>query len=119
MSDLTRLERAHKEWHRMVAELVSPPYSGEKEELEAIKPEIDAAAEKFRIEFIKDKDEAISFLSRNRLEVENFFGDLYFKFNTPDVYDCLYGYYERNFPSWPEEKIKQILKRKCNVEKMN
>ena len=119
MSKGTRLELAHKKWHNTVAKLVSPPYSGTPEEFKLIKPLHDKAAEDFCVEFLKDKDEAIEFLSHNRLEVENFFGDLYSKFNTPDVYDCLYNYYARNFPSWPSERIEGVLKAKCDVEKQN
>ena len=115
METKTRLEIAHKKWHKTVAELVSPPYTGTKEELDAIRPLVDEAAKGFCIEFLKDKNEAIEFLSRNRLEVENFFGDLYFKFNTPDVYECLYSYYQRNFPSWSSERIERILEDKCCV----
>jgi len=114
---MTRLELAHKIWHSTVAKLVSPPYMGTTQELEAIKPKIDEAAENFLIEFLKDKDEAICFLSRNRLEVENFFGDLYSKFTLPEVYDCLYNYYKRNFPSRPREEIEEILREKCTVVK--
>ena len=115
----TRLELAHKRWHSEVAKLVSPPYSGASEELEKIKPLLEKWQENFREEFLKDKDEAIKFLARNRLEVENLFADLYLTFNTPEVYDCLYNYYARNFPSWPQEKIEEILKQKCGIERQN
>lgn len=115
----TRLELAHKRWHSEVAKLVSPPYSGAPEEYKKIEPLHEKIVEIFREEFLKDKDEAIEFLSRNRLEVENFFGDLYLKFNTPEVYNCLYNYYARNFPSWPREKIEEILRNKCGVEELN
>lgn len=117
MADETRLELAHKRWHSTVARLVSPPYTGTPEEYAAIKPLADAAAEEFRLEFIKDKDEAIEFLGRNRLEVENFFGDLFERFRCREVYDALYGYYARNFPSRGEEKILEVLKRKCGIDK--
>ena len=36
-----------------------------------------------------------------------------------EVYDTLYNYYARNFPSWPREKIEKILKEKCGVEKLS
>ena len=113
----TRLELAHQKWHHRVAKLVSPPYSGTQEELAAINPLLEEAAEEFCIEFLKDKDEAIEFLQRNRLEVENFFGDLYEKFDTPDVYYCLYNYYARNFPNRPQAEIEKILREKCDVVK--
>ncbi len=116
--EMTRLELAHKEWHRTVAKLVSSPYTGTPEELEAIKPLVNEAQENFRIEFLKDKDEAIEFLQRNRLEVENFFGDLMLKYQTREVYDTLYNYYARNFPSWPREKIEEILRQKCGIERL-
>ncbi len=116
MQVTTRLELAHKRWHSTVAELVSPPYKGTPEEYKAIEPALNEAREKFRLEFLEDDSEAIEFLKRNRLEVENFFGDLYLKFNTPEVYEALYGYYARNFPSWPQEKIKEILRQKCGIE---
>ena len=113
----TRLESAHKRWHSEVARLVSPPYTGTPEEYKKIKPAVDAAAEEFRLEFLKDKDETIEFLSRNRLEVENFFGDLLQKFDCQEVYDTLYGYYERNFRrTWTREKIEEILRQKCGIE---
>ena len=117
MEDKTRLELAHKRWHKTVATLVSPPYTGAPDELEAIRPLVDKAAEEFCTELLKDKDEAIEFLSKNRLEVENFFGDLYLKFNTPDVYSCLFNYYARNFPSRKKEQIEEILERKCAIVK--
>ena len=113
----TRLEAAHKEWHREVARLVSPPYSGTPEELKKIKPYLEDARKKFQKEFLKDKDEAIEFLSRNRLEVENFFGDLMQRFECQEIYDTLYNYYARNFPSWPREKIEEILKNKCGIDR--
>lgn len=111
----TRLETAHKRWHGEVARLVSLRYTGTPEELKKIEPLLDRARELFCKEFLRDKDKAIEFLSRNRLEVENFFGDLYLKFNTPEVYDCLYNYYARNFPSRPKEEIEKILREKCDV----
>lgn len=114
----TRLELAHKRWHSEVAKLVSPPYSGTPEEYKLIEPLHEEIVEIFREEFLKDKDEALEFLSRNRLEVENFFGDLFDKYPTSEVYDTLYNYYARNFPSWPREKIEEILKEKCGVEKI-
>ncbi len=115
MSEMTRLELAHHKWHSEVAKLVSPPYKGTPEEYKKIKPIHDKLVEEFRIEFLKDKDEAIEFLRRNRLEVENFFGDLYLKFNTPDVYDCLYNYYARNDSRRTKEKIEEILREKCQI----
>jgi hypothetical protein len=114
----TRLELAHREWHSKVAKLVSPPYTGTPEELEAITPLLDQARDDFRCEFLRDKDEALDFLSRNRLEVENFFGDLMNKYNSREVYDVLYNYYARNHRSWPREKIEEILKAKCGIEKI-
>ena len=119
MEEKTRLELAHKRWHSTVAELVSPPYTGTPEELEAIKPLLDEARELFRAEFLKDKNDAIIFLKRNRLEVENFFGDLMQRFDCREIYDTLYNYYARNWPSWPGEKIEELLRRKCGVEKTN
>ena len=117
MESKTRLELAHKAWHASVAKLVSSPYTGAPEELEVIRPLVDEAADKFSAEFLKDKVEALEFLSRNRLEVENFFGDLYLKFPTPEVYECLYNYYARNFPSRSQEQIEEILREKCEVVK--
>ncbi len=115
MTNLTRLELAHKAWHSEVAQLVSPPYTGTLEELEMIKPLLEAGREKFREELLRNKDEAIEFLKRNRLEVENFFGELYERYKCQEVYDTLYNYYARNFPSWPKEKIEEILKQKCGI----
>lgn len=114
----TRLELAHREWHSKVAKLVSPPYTGTPEELEAITPLLDKARDDFRCEFLRDKDEALDFLSRNRLEVENFFGDLMNEYNSREVYDVLYNYYARNHRSWPREKIEEILNAKCGIEKI-
>ena len=116
-TDKTRLELAHIRWHSEIARLVSPPYTGEPEEYKRIEPILDRGRDVFREEFLKDKDEAIEFISRNRLEVENFFGDLFDKYPTSEVYDTLYNYYARNFPSWPREKIEEILRNKCGVEK--
>lgn len=116
-ADKTRLELAHKRWHSEVARLVSPPYTGTPEEYKEIEPALDAVVEEFRLEFLKDKDEAIAFLSRNRLEVENFFGDLMQRFDCREVYDALYGYYERNLRhTGSREKIEGILKEKCGIE---
>ena len=113
----TRLELAHKRWHSEVARLVSSPYTGTPEEYKKIEPALDAAVEKFRLEFLKDKDEAIEFLGRNRLEVENFFGDLMRKFDCQEVYDTLYGYYARNFRhTGTREKIEEVLRQKCGIE---
>ena len=113
----TRLELAHHKWHNTVAKLVSPPYSGETEELKAITPLVEAAQNKFRTEFLKDKKEAIEFISRNRLEVENFFGDLMIRFDDSEVYDAIYNYFKRNYPSKSKEEIELILKRKCGINK--
>ena len=113
----TRLELAHHKWHATVAKLVSPPYTAEPGELEAIKPLVESAQDEFRRELLKDKDEAIVFLLRNRLEVENFFGDLMAKFNSEDVYRAVYNYYARNFPSRSKEQIEEILKQKCGIKK--
>jgi hypothetical protein len=117
MAELTRLELAHKRWHSGVAKLVSPPYTGTPEELEKIKPILEEAREGFRKEFLMDKKEAIEFLSRNRLEVENFFGDLMLRYPCQEVYDTLYNYYARNFPSWQRERIEGIVYQKCGIEK--
>ncbi len=114
----TRLELAHKAWHSEVARLVAPPYKGTPEEYKKIEPALEAAVEKFRLEFLEDKDEAIEFLSRNRLEVENFFGELYERYNCQEIYDTLYNYYARNFPSWPRGRIEETLKLKCGIEKI-
>ena len=114
----TRLELAHKKWQHEVAMLVSPPYTGTFEELEKIKPLVKKEQEKFREELLKDKYEAIKFLDRNRLEVENFFGDLMLRYPCKEIYDTLYNYYARNWPSWPREKIEEILKQKCAIEKI-
>ena len=89
MKEMTRLELAHKRWHSEVAKLVSPPYKGTPEEYKKIEPRLDELADAFCEEFIKDKDEAIAFISRNRLEVENFFGDLMEKYPSKEVYDAL------------------------------
>ena len=113
----TRLELAHKKWHGEVARLVSPPYSGTPEEYKKIEPILEKGQQTFCKEFLENKDEAIEFLSRNRLEVENFFGDLMRRYPCKEVYDALYKYYARNHPSWPQEKIEEILKRKCGIEK--
>lgn len=114
---LTRLERAHEAWHNEVARLVSPPYSGTPEEYKKIEPQVDKAADAFCEEFLKDKDEAIAFISRNRLEVENFFGDLMRKYPEREVYDALYNYYARNDSRRTKEMIEEILKRKCGIER--
>ena len=111
-----RLELAHKRWHGEVAKLVSPPYKGTPEEYKKIEPRLDELADAFCEEFIKDKDEAIAFISRNRLEVENFFGDLMDKYPSKEVYDALYHYYYRNCPSRPKEEIERVLREKCGVE---
>ena len=119
MSENTRLELAHKAWQNTVASLVSPPFRGTPEEVSRIQPFIEEATETFRVAFLEDEEEAIAFLFRNRLEVENFFSDLYVKFHTPRVYHCIYNYYARNHPSWSREKIEQALEQKCNItEKM-
>ena len=119
MTEKNRLELAHKKWHREVAQLVSPPYSATPEELKRIEPLLEKGREIFREDFLKDKDEAIEFLQRNRLEVENFFGDLMLRYPCKEIYDTLYNYYARNFPSWPQETIEEILKQKCGVEKFD
>ena len=117
MAELTRLEIAHKTWHGTIATLVSPPFRATPEELQAIQPRVDEATENFRIAFLENEEETIAFLSRNRLEVENFFYDLYQKFHTPEVYSCLYNYYARNHPSWQREQVEQALEQKCNIRK--
>lgn len=118
MAELTRLELAHKRWHIEVAKLVSPPYTGTTEEYKRIEPLLEKGRGIFREEFLKDKNEAIEFLCRNRLEVENFFGDLMFRYPCEEVYETLYNYYARNFPSWPREKIEEILRQKCGIERL-
>lgn len=118
MAELTRLELAHKKWHHEVAKLVSPPYSGTPEEYKRIEPLLEMEREIFRGEFLTDKNEAIEFLQRNRLEVENFFGDLMLRYPCRAVYDTLYNYYARNFPSRPREKIEEILRQKCGIERL-
>ena len=82
------------------------------------KPQLKKGQELFCEELLKDKDEAIAFLGRNRLEVENFFGELMKRFPCREVYDALYNYYARNFPSRPREQIEEILRRKCGIEKL-
>ena len=62
----TRLELAHKKWHSEVAKLVSPPYTGAPEELKKIEPLLEEAGRFFCEELLKDKNEAIKFLERNR-----------------------------------------------------
>lgn len=116
-TDKTRLELAHIRWHSEIARLVSPPYTGEPEEYKRIEPILDRGRDVFREEFLKDKDEAIEFISRNRLEVENFFGDLMLCYPCKEVYDALYNYYARNHPSKPKETIEKILLEKCGIER--
>ena len=113
----TRLEIAHHKWHSTVAKLVSPPYTGSPEEFEVIKPLVEKAQDDFCVELLQDADEAIEFLSRNRLEVENFFGDLMRKFDSNEIYDALYNYYARNFPSRSRAEIEEILKIKCDIQR--
>ena len=112
----TRLEKAHHKWHSTIAKLVSVPYIGEEEELKSIIPLVEAAQNEFCKEFLKNKKEAIEFICRNRLEVENFFGNLMCKFNDSEVYDAIYNYYRRNHPSKSQEEIELILKRKCGID---
>ncbi len=113
MKSNTRLELAHKEWHHRMAELVSPPYAGTPEEYEEIKPGLDKAREAFLSELLEDQRELIEFLSENRIEVENFFADIMKHFHTDEIYDTIYNYYARNFPSRPKEEIDLIIKQKC------
>ncbi len=115
MENKTRLELAHAELHHKIASLVSPPYTGTLDEYNVIKPHLDEAAEKFRLELLKNEKEVIEFIGKNRLEVESFFGDIMNHFKSQEIHDAIYSYYARNFTKKSKEEIELIIKQRCGV----
>ncbi len=109
----TRLELAFKSYKKEIVRLVSPPYTGAPDECEKIKPSLDKAQAVFLAELLKNEKEAINFFAVNRLEMEWCFNHMLKQFKSPEVYNAVYSYYARNFPSWSKEKIEQIINQKC------
>ncbi len=111
MKNTTRLETAFKTYQREMVRLVSPPYTGAPGEYEQIKPKLEEARAVFLGELLKDEKEAIAFFSVNRLEMEWCFKDMLALFQSERVYDAVYNYYARNFPSKSPKEIELIVKR--------
>ncbi len=115
MNNKTRLELSFEKLRHQIAELVSPPYTGEPEQYEKIKPSLDRVREAFLSELLCDENEAIEFFSRNRIEMEWCFAEMMKHFKSENVYNAVYDYYARNFPSRTSEEIELIIKQKCGL----
>lgn len=109
-SNGTRLENAHASMHHKIAEMVSK--LGTKEiSLEELEDIAKALREKFEEELLKNEEEIIEFLKRNRLEIEAHWKAIIEHFNSKAIYQAIFDYYARNFYSRSRGEIIEICER--------
>lgn len=109
-SNGTRLENAHASMHQKIAEMVSKLQSKKLSQEELQKRE-KALREKFEEELLKNEEEIIEFLKRNRLEIEGHWHAIIMHFNSKAIYQAIFDYYARNHYSRSRSKIIEICER--------
>ena len=106
----TRLENAHASMHRKIAEMVYD-LNAEKLSFEELQEADKVLREEFEAELLKNEEECIEFLKRNRLEIEGHWQAIIDHFNSRAVYQAIYDYYARNFYSRSRNEIIEICER--------
>ena len=109
-SNGTRLENAHASMHRRIAEMVSKLEAKELT-FEELEKAAEALREEFEAELLKNEEEIIVFLRRNRLEIEAHWQAIIDHFNSKAIYQAIYDYYARNFYSRSKNEILEICER--------
>jgi hypothetical protein len=109
-SNGTRLENAHASMHHKIAEMVSKLEANELS-FEELEKAVEALREEFESELLKNEEEIIVFLRRNRLEIETHWQAIIDHFDSKAIYQAIYDYYARNFYSRSKNEVIEICER--------